>query len=384
MSTAPPLAQPAAVSAALRARAAHWLDHALRLWCAHGQAANGAFYEALDWTLTPARQNWVRLRVQARQIHVCARAAASARCPQAAASAERGFALLLRTRAASFYGARLPLNGNAAHGGPDLYDQAFVLLACASMAALGEKSALAEAVRLCEMLERAFLAAPKDGASPGFSDAPGGTRGYRQNPHMHLLEAFLALWQASGDAQFLRRADAIIDLFRTRFYTSAPPRLREYFDADWQPQTEHALEPGHYFEWVWLLHGWARAHHAPPPPEAGALFQWAWAHGRGAKGFARHAVPDDGGASDGKAASTPPYARLWQQTEMLRACLCARPAQLEAVAAMLWRHWLATKPLGLWQDCWAEPARRGDNRLVPASTLYHLWSALAAVSGDEV
>lgn len=373
--SAPPLAAAQdAVSAALKARAAAWLNAALLLWCAEGQAANGAFYEALDWSLRPIPQNWVRLRVQARQIHVCARAAKTGRYPQAAAHAERGFALLLRARTQELHGARLPLDGGAAYGAPQLYDQAFVLLACASMMALGADEARAEALRLIQALENTLR------AEHGFRDAPD-ARLYRQNPHMHLLEAFLALWQASGEEQFLARADEMVSLFRRKFYTPAPPRLREYFDADWQPQTLYPLEPGHYFEWVWLLQTWARAKGIAVPPEAQDLFDWAWAHGRGEKGFARHGVAEEDKAE--LPPHPPPYARLWQQTEMLRACLIAAPARLDSVAAMLWRDWLDTEPLGLWHDAWASARRRGRNALVPASTLYHLWAALAALSGDE-
>src|SRR3546814_5449526 len=81
----------------------------------------------------------------------------------------------------------------------------------------------------------------------------------RQNPHMHLLEAFLALYEASGEAHWLARAQSIHDLFRRHFLQQG--QLVEFFDADWRevPQdgrdgARRLREPGHFFEWAWLLH----------------------------------------------------------------------------------------------------------------------------------
>ena len=216
--SAPPSVRAGAEDRGAAARARAWLDAALTLWCAHGQADNGAFYEALDWSLKPMPQPWVRFRVQARQVHVCARAARTKRHAAAAEHAERGFAFMLRSRKDKddAYAARLMLEGGG-DGAPQFYDQAFALLACASMAALGDGRALKEAERLSTVLARDF------GQPRGFSDRRGPVRRYRQNPHMHLLEACLALYQVSGDARFLARADEMVALFPLPAAPSPPP-----------------------------------------------------------------------------------------------------------------------------------------------------------------
>src|SRR3546814_11907533 len=79
----------------------------------------------------------------------------------------------------------------------------------------------------------------------------------RQNPHMHLLEAFLALYEASGEAHWLARAQSIHDLFRRHFLQ--PGQLVEFFDADWRevPQNGRAgdlrpRDPGPFFHSAWL------------------------------------------------------------------------------------------------------------------------------------
>ena len=102
------------------------------------------------------------------------------------------------------------------------------------------------------------LADPQHG---GFFEefAPGRTEmklPRRQNPHMHLLEALLALHVATGEKNWLRRAGALVDLFKRRFVDPQTGALIEFFAEDWSaaPGDEGRLrEPGHQFEWVWLL-----------------------------------------------------------------------------------------------------------------------------------
>ena len=70
------------------------------------------------------------------------------------------------------------------------------------------------------------LADPRHG---GFFEefAPGRTEmklPRRQNPHMHLLEALLALHVATGEKNWLRRAGALVDLFKRRFVDPADRR----------------------------------------------------------------------------------------------------------------------------------------------------------------
>src|SRR3546814_15848782 len=78
---------------------------------------------------------------------------------------------------------------------------------------------------------------------------------------MHLLEAFHALYEASGDARWLEHAEHIFQLFRRHFFDAAAGQLIELFDRDWRevPQEgrdggRRLREPGHFFEWAWLLH----------------------------------------------------------------------------------------------------------------------------------
>ncbi len=77
----------------------------------------------------------------------------------------------------------------------------------------------------------------------------------RQNPHMHLLEACLFAYQTWGDEAFLVMADEMVGLFYGSFFDAVRCALVEFFDDDLKPHPEkgNQVEPGHYFEWVWLL-----------------------------------------------------------------------------------------------------------------------------------
>jgi mannose-6-phosphate isomerase len=79
----------------------------------------------------------------------------------------------------------------------------------------------------------------------------------RQNPHMHLFEAFLALHAATGKAMHLERAGRIATLFQLRFFDAEAGALPEYFDEAWRPMPDdmgRIVEPGHHFEWSWLFY----------------------------------------------------------------------------------------------------------------------------------
>jgi mannose-6-phosphate isomerase len=102
--------------------------------------------------------------------------------------------------------------------------------------------------------------------------------------------------------------------------------LTERFTADWQPLPGlegRLVEPGHLFEWAWLLQrcGDAAAHTA-----AVRLIGIAEQHGVRA-GVAINALLSDFSVHDAKA-------RLWPQTERLKA-----NARLAITRPQCWRVW---------------------------------------------
>ena len=138
----------------------------------------------------------------------------------------------------------------------DLYDLAFVLFAMAwYYRATQDGQALAIADEVIGFIERE-MAHPQG----GFVEDTLGTLPRRQNPHMHLLEAFHALAGATGEQRWLDHADAIVRLAREHLVDAETGTLGEYFSDDWQPAPGAAgqvCEPGG--EALWLRDpAWSR------------------------------------------------------------------------------------------------------------------------------
>ena len=220
-------------------------------------AALGGFHERLDRAHNPLPMGGKRLMVQCRQLYVLSHAAAlGERSGQNAA--ERGYAFLRRyqDRARGGWYFRATEAGEPLDPAKDLYGHAFLLFALAWLhRAFAAPDALALAAQTMDTLH-ARMASPHggfwDNAAADFTPNP---VPQRQNPHMHLLEAMLALHAASGDPRWLAEADALTRLFLARLFDPATGTLGEYFTADWtaHPDQGHIVEPGHHYEWVWLL-----------------------------------------------------------------------------------------------------------------------------------
>jgi mannose-6-phosphate isomerase len=109
----------------------------------------------------------------------------------------------------------------------------------------------------------------------------------RQNPHMHLLEALLSFYETTGDALHLERAGDLAQLFRSRLFDDEHGALPEFYDEKWRPMSDHlgrVVEPGHHFEWCWLLHRWHALGGKDFTAEAERLRAHAEAHGLDASG----------------------------------------------------------------------------------------------------
>ena len=202
----------------------------------------------------------------------------------------------------------------------------------------------------------------------------------RSNPHMHLLEAFLAWYDTTGDVCHLNRAERIVTLFLERFFDLETWSVGEFFDGSWSPAQDEAglwREPGHCFEWAALLAEFAlRAHRDDLSIMAFRLYAFAAARGINRyTGLAYGAVAADGRVLD-------KISRCWPQAEAIKATIAldrangpALGCEVEARVGRLFRWHLDIAPAGLWVDRIDE---RGYPRAteVPASILYHLTSAL--------
>jgi mannobiose 2-epimerase len=84
---------------------------------------------------------------------------------------------------------------------------------------------------------------------PGFLPA-GSDKG--ANTHLHLLEAFTALYEATGDALVAARLDELADLMASTLLRP-PGYVHAEFALDWTPLGVPELSYGHDLETAWLL-----------------------------------------------------------------------------------------------------------------------------------
>jgi N-acylglucosamine 2-epimerase/mannose-6-phosphate isomerase len=353
-----------------------WIfEHALPLWTGPGLDRRfGGSVECLTFEGKDAARPVKRLRVQARQVYAFTHAALMGAGPQAEEAAEHCWRFLLSAQRFDTGFVRL-LNraGTAADPALDLYDVAFVLFACAWRVRGGDERARELAHMAFDTLDHTLSLGPGQGWSA--ADDMIGQR--LLNPHMHMLEAALEL-TSIGEARFREVADTILSLFRGHMFEPSG-RMVEAYGGGWKPVHGSAqrVEPGHLYEWTWLLHHAGSVLGEDFAPEARALHGFAEAHGRD---------PETGLAFDGldgEALVPQRTYRIWCQAEALKAHLALYEhqgldtrARIAETLDLLLDHYLAVPLKGGWcdrfADGWAPIAPD-----IPASILYHLMLAFS-------
>lgn len=366
-------------SGAWRRRVHHWLfEETLPLWSTSGvDERHGGFHEALGFDGNPLLKP-KRMRTTARQVYAFAVARARGWDGPADRLISHGIAFMAgkgRTERGGWV-RTLNVDGSVADPTEDAYDHSCVLLALAHAHMCGDPDAL----RLGQETFVFLDAHLEDSRMTGFLETSDGEGERRSNPHMHLLEAFLAWYEATGDRTYLRRAARIIDLFRSHFFDAESWTLGEYFDAGWKPAAGEKgtwTEPGHHFEWASLLTDFvARSGQGELSNFARKLYASAIANGLNrATGLAYGAVSRQGLPLD-------LVSRSWPQAEAIKAAIALDGSggpdlkpEIEARVGRLFRWHIDPAPLGLWIDRIDERGRSLASD-VPASIFYHLVCAL--------
>jgi len=352
-----------------------WLKmSALPLWGTLGVGADGGFVEALDDD-GAAVGDFRRARVQARQAYVFSLGAEWGWGEGYAGLVDRGLARFEATnlRPDGLYRTLVSTSGEVLDDTASLYDQAFVLLATATAAAAGIDPD--RQVRTAERVVGGLgaMRLPQG----GWREVAG--QPFQANAHMHLLEAALA-WEAlAPEGPGRSMADEIVGLARTHFIDDQGGFLREFFEEDWRPAKGEAgrlVEPGHQFEWAWLLTRWGRLRGDPWAAQAGQRLFASGEQGLdGERGVAIDELDDALALRSGRA-------RLWPQTEWLKAALILaesaegseRERFLVSAGQALRGLNLYLKPAGLWRDKLSADGLFEDEP-APASSLYHIMAA---------
>jgi mannose/cellobiose epimerase-like protein (N-acyl-D-glucosamine 2-epimerase family) len=364
----------------LRGRLVKWLvGSAYPVWSRNGiDHRNGGFVEALDMQGTPLALPR-RARIPPRQIYAFSQAQRFGWEGNGAAIVRRGmeyFNTYYRRRDGLFR-ALVDVNGRPLDERALLYDQAFALLGFAAAATVLDARAEFEerALALRELIEVRLRS--DDGSY--FSEEKSADH-RESNPHMHLLEAYLAWAEIGRDLGWAEHVRGLVDVALLRFILPDSGAIGEFSPATLGPAPRiepQVIEPGHQFEWAWLLLRCERWHDAPLRDAALRLISIGDRFGV-RNGVAINALHDDFTVKDGNA-------RCWPQTERLKAALLAAMltgqsqywSMAEAAAGSLFGY-LNTSVPGLWLDVHL-PGETLEST-APASTFYHLVGAIVALN----
>lgn len=145
------------------------------------------------------------------------------------------------------------------------YGLAFVMLAYARALQAGVDEAREGIYQTWELLERRFWEA-QHGLYADEASADWVLSSYRgQNANMHLCEALIAAWEATGDKMFADRAAAVADKMVNGLASQCRGQVWEHYQSDWQIDWNYnrgdrsnifrpwGLQPGHQIEWAKLL-----------------------------------------------------------------------------------------------------------------------------------
>lgn len=294
-----------------------WARRVLTLWAKKLPVTPGGYAENIDsaWTENPVTSRTIA--AQARIAYALCHGslaipAAAELSPQAAESLDRMMSVFWKPALRGWIHSVSPA-GEPEDSSVDTWDQTFGFLALAwDFRARGNHASKEAALQALAGLNE-YAAAPSGGYLERRGESPA-TR--RQDPHMHLFEAFTAWHAADPSGPWLERAQAMLKLLREKFRKQKDGPVAAYFDADLRPAPGDAGKihiPGDHYEWTWLLRQYEKASgDSSVRKDAESLYAFAQNHGRDADGLAVYSVDEAGKLLDGTKL-------FWPQLEMLKA-----------------------------------------------------------------
>ena len=360
-----------------------WLsESALPLWSGVGfDAGRSLFHERLTFDHHPIALPELRLMVQARQVSTYCRAQLDGFGPTAAQALRCLHEVERRYRHADDAPGwifSLGPDGRPADRRRDLYAHAFILFAYGWAYRVSKDPAYLVVARETALeIDRIFQT-----EHGGYLDTvPPADSIHRQNPHMHLLEAHLVLFDVSGDSFYLDYARRLVTLALEHFILPGTGMLLEFFDSAWEPlqaSGHNRVEPGHLLEWSWLFSEFARL--SPDEPNIDRvlavrekLADTAMTYGVNS----RTLVVCDAITENG--AQLEESTRIWPQTEFLR--ILAQRAHtgdarasgfIERQGAIFFEHYAPSRLRGGWIDRLDVHGVALTDHM-PASSLYHIY-----------
>ena len=246
-----------------------WLDQEGGRLLDFAAASRGEIgFHWLDDEGRPRLDHPIETYITGRMTHVFALAHLRG-IPGGCALAEHGLAALRGPMGDSEHGgwySSLTPDGRPLDGRKAAYVHAFVVLAAASATVAelaGARELLDEALAV---VEGHFWSESEGRSLESWDEAWTEPDAYRgANSNMHLVEAFLAAADATGDERWRLRALSIAGHLIDGAARQNGWRLPEHFDTGWRPMLEYNVEArddpfrpygttiGHWFEWSRLL-----------------------------------------------------------------------------------------------------------------------------------
>lgn len=360
-----------------------WISNiALPWWAAHGvDRADGGYVEQVTPDGRDVGIAFKRTRVTARQIYVFSHGYMMGFAPGLDVARHGVDFLVSKTWLGPDKGfaRKLSRSGALLDATPDLYDHAFALFAFAwHHKASGDTASRDWMHRTLDFTEANLRVAGGEGFWHELP--PNGWR--QQNPHMHLTEACLAAFEATGEARFADLARELVTLFTSRFFDLGSQTLAEYYTPDLAraPGDDGRItEPGHQFEWAWILNACRKLLGMELAPQIRALAQFAEQNGVDpATGITFNTVRDDGVPIDRAS-------RTWPNTERIKAAIALHEldgvdpsAVIAGSGRVLFDRFLSQNTPGTWIDLVDANGKPVPGN-APASSLYHVLLAFAEV-----
>ena len=361
-----------------RKRVRAYVETTLALWSSAGyDSRKSVFIEALDFDGAPLADLPRRGRVQARQVYVYALAHLFGYDPSGqylslAEKTSNSVESIYRHASGGWVFSADP-HGNVLREDSYAYEQSFRIMSLAALSKATKNSVYASQAEDSWQWIESLRHDAHGGFELGFP-RPDADIPREQNPHMHLFEACLEAAPLDSE-RWCARADEIYQLAVSRFI-SPEGALVEFFQDDWTPDpvTGADIQPGHHFEWVWLLTQYSKRSKAIIPAIT-TLYDNGIAWGLDADGLGVDEVRPGGEILRGTK-------RLWVQCEVLKGHLARYETTREEVYLSrafqvldgMFAHYLFEQS-GAWYDqIDANNANISPN--APASSLYHVLVAL--------
>jgi mannose/cellobiose epimerase-like protein (N-acyl-D-glucosamine 2-epimerase family) len=363
----PPIDATADSNTAVEALRTHFAQTILPLWEGAGWNAELALpYESLDDRHRPLPPQRYRAMACARQLFLFASRIETPGARERAAA-------LLRSLQRHFHDAEhggwfysIDADGRPLDRSKDLYTHAFIIFACAHYWAASDDG-MAASVLDAALQVVAERFASGDGlyqASLGEDWSERG-QGPLQNPLMHLTEAFLATLAVRADEPVQTALLALADAMQAHFIE--PVRglmLEKPYGAP-----DNWFEPGHQFEWFYLLESSPLMRQHPLRASVARCFAFAERFGVH-DGNVLAMLEADGRVRDGTR-------RIWAQAEYLRA-LSLRADASAQVALQVETFRREFLHPGGWHEC-RDAQGQVSRSDMPSTTPYHLATCYQAL-----